>query len=257
MEKQFNIDLTGKPEHGFKPKHSTTTASLLLQSLLARATDGNKYALIASLDLSAAFDVVNVGLLIKRLKIIGLPDDLIELDSKWLTTRYLYVMIDGLNSYVYESNVGTVQGSILVPILYAMFVSPLFDQTNLTLYADDNYIVRWNTVLQLLVEDMERSLEMITKWLRQSGLKVNDAKIEICLFHRNDPRPIELNINLNLLKSKEHMSILGIIFDSKLQWHLQINNAIKKSRQALHAISQIKRYFTSNELLSIITSSYF
>ena len=142
---------------------------------------------MASLDLSAAFDVVNVELLLKRLRIIGLPMDLIDLVSKWLTTRYLYVTIDGVNSYMHETDVGTVQGSILSPILYAMFVSPLFDLVDLTLYADDNYIVRWNTVLQLLIDDMCRSLEMITKWLRQSGLKVNDAKTEICLFHRNDP----------------------------------------------------------------------
>ena len=256
MEKQFNIDLTGKPQHGFKPKHSTTTASLLLQSLLARATNDNKYAIMASLDLSAAFDVVNVQLLIRRLKIIGLPDDLIDLVSKWLTTRYLYVALDDENSYVHESRVGTVQGSILGPVLYAIFVSPLFDLTCLTLYADDNYVIRWNANLQLLIIDMERSIEMITKWLRQSGLKVNDMKTEICLFHRNDPRPIELNINHNLLKSKDQINVLGIIFDSKLQWHLQINNAISKSRKALHAISLIKKYFSQNELLAMITSNY-
>ena len=82
---------------------------------------------MASLDLSAAFDVVNVELLIKRLKIIGLPVDLIDLVSKWLTVRYFYVTIEGVSSYIRITDVGTVQGSILGPILYAMFVSPLFD----------------------------------------------------------------------------------------------------------------------------------
>ena len=116
--------------------------------------------------------------------------------------------------------------------------------------------MRWNANLQLLIVDMERSIEMITKWLRQSGLKVNDMKTEICLFHRNDPRPIELNVNHNLLKSKDQINVLGIIFDSKLQWHLQINNAISKSRKALHAISLIRKYFSQNELLAMITSNY-
>ena len=79
------IDLTGKAQHGFKKKHSTTTAGLKLQTVLARALDGNNYALMASLDLSAAFDVVNVELLLKRLQIIGLPDDLVSPIRNWLS----------------------------------------------------------------------------------------------------------------------------------------------------------------------------
>ena len=51
----------------FKKNKSTATAGILLQSLIAKATDLNQYALMASLDLSAAFDLVNVGLLVKRL----------------------------------------------------------------------------------------------------------------------------------------------------------------------------------------------
>ena len=91
LNKDNNVDLTGKPQHGFKPKHSTTTASIILQSLLVRATNDDMYAMMASLDLSAAFDVVNVERLIKRLMIIGLPVDLIDLVRNWLMTRYLYV----------------------------------------------------------------------------------------------------------------------------------------------------------------------
>ena len=66
-------------EHGFKKNKSTTTLGLKLQSLLARALDENNYALLASLDLSATFDAVNTKLLLKRLKIIGLPKDILDL----------------------------------------------------------------------------------------------------------------------------------------------------------------------------------
>ena len=212
--------------------------------------------MMASLDLSAAFDVVNADLLIKRLSIVGLPTDLIELVSKWLTTRYLYVTIDDVNSFVHTSDVGMVQGSILGPILYAIFVSPLLDLAKLTLFADDNYVVRWNKMLHLLIRDMERSLEMITKWLRQSGLRVNDLKTEICLFHRNDCQLIEITVNESRIKSKSNMNVLGVSFDSKLQWHSQVSNTVKKAKKALHAIYLIKKYFTSKELLNIITSNY-
>ena len=54
-----------------KEKKSTATAGVLLQSLIARAADENNFVLMASLDLSMAFDLVNTELLIKRLKIMG------------------------------------------------------------------------------------------------------------------------------------------------------------------------------------------
>ena len=181
LEKLNNIDLTGKAQHGFKRKHSTTTAGLTLQSLLARALNEDNFALMSSLDLSAAFDVVNIELLPKKLQIIGLPDDMINLISNWLTERYFYVSIEGENSFIHMSNVGTVQGSILGPILYAIFVSPLFDLAKMTLFADDNYVIHWNRDLALLIVDMQRTIELITKWLRQSGLRVNDGKTEVCL----------------------------------------------------------------------------
>ena len=96
---------------------------------------------MASLDLSSALDVVNMDLLIKRLIIIWIPDDIVSLISVWLKNRSFYVMVGEDSSDVHLLDAGTVQGSILGPILYAIFVSPMFDLAKMTLFADDNYLV--------------------------------------------------------------------------------------------------------------------
>ena len=49
---------------------------------------------MASLDLSSAFDMVNVDLLLKRMKLMGLPDNLVSLIEIWLKNRSYYVAID-------------------------------------------------------------------------------------------------------------------------------------------------------------------
>jgi hypothetical protein len=87
--------------------------------------DMDSYVACSSLDLSAAFDLVNLDLLIKRLIIMGIPDDVIQLQEIWLRQRYFYVKANGKNSTILENNVGTIQGSILGPILYALFIRPL------------------------------------------------------------------------------------------------------------------------------------
>jgi hypothetical protein len=143
------------------------TLSSHLQSIIGRALDEDNFVLVASLDLSSAFDVVNVDLLLKRLHCIGMPTDIIQLISIWLKERSYYIIINGNNSTLFDLLSGTVQGSVLGPVLYAIFVSPIFDIEFLLAFADDNFIPRINHSKMNIIEDMSRSLDNITKWLKK------------------------------------------------------------------------------------------
>jgi hypothetical protein len=112
--------------------------------------------------------------------------DVVDLIKIWLDDRSFYVLVDGKNSKLMKLDCGTVQGSILGLILYAMFVSPLFDLHDLTNFADDNFIIRWSSCTTGLCINIERSLESISVWLKGSGLAVNESKTELCLFHQLD-----------------------------------------------------------------------
>jgi hypothetical protein len=182
IQDENECDITGQNQHGFKCKRSTSTLSSQLQSIIARALDEDRYMLLASLDLSSAFDIVNVGLLIKRLKIMGMPGDVIELINVWLNKRTYYVNIDRVNSVLFDLLLGIVQGSILGPVLYKVFVSLLFDLEFMLAFADDNFLPKISLSKTKVVIEMERALDRISKWLTDSGLKVNNYKTELCLF---------------------------------------------------------------------------
>ena len=92
-------------------------------------------------------------------------------------------MVSELIRFLKSSETGTIQGSRLGPIFYSIYILPLFDMEKMTTYVDDNFIIRWNKNLTQLINDMQKSLEAITKWLKKSGLKENEIKTEICLFH--------------------------------------------------------------------------
>ena len=90
-----------------------------------------------------------------------------------------------------------------------------------------------------LVRDLEKDLEIMTKWLRDSGLKVNEAKTELCLFHRFDHHPITITLNGNMITSETMMNVLGVTFDSKLQWGAHISKTIKsKHSTSCHKIDK-------------------
>jgi hypothetical protein len=151
---------------------------------------------MAILDLSAVFDFVNIELLFKRLIIIGLPSDVVNLIRVWLMDRKFYVEVNGQFKHWDSSRICTRS------FLYAIYVSPLFDLTRATNFVDDNFIVVWNKIVGNLVNDMEKELEMITKWLKDSGLQVYMSKREICLFHRNDKPPITIKVMTNNITTK-------------------------------------------------------
>jgi hypothetical protein len=175
----------------------------------------------------------------------------------WLKQRVFYVEIDGIVSKLYDLNHGTIQGSILGPILYAIYVSPLFDLTDISNFADDNFALTWSKFKQTSITQMEAKLSIVTKWLSGSGLKVNKQKTELCHFYRKDTPPVEITLNNAKITSTFEMNVLGVLFDSKLTWANHVSKQINKANKALHAIKLIKKYFNPSEILTLPTSNFY
>ncbi len=116
----------------------------LLQSIIAKHVVKNLLAGMASLGLSAVFDMVNIKLLLS-------DSTSLEFIKICLENRSFYVSIDGKNSMLVELLCGIVQGSVLGPILYAVYVFPLFDLHKIANFDDNNFIMRWNRHMHELV----------------------------------------------------------------------------------------------------------
>ena len=146
---------------------------LEIQNKIAKALDNNEYAAVVSLDLSAAFDVVDHTLLLKRLQILNLPDKIISLLKAWLSNRKMYVDVNGKCSVFTDIIAGTLQGSCLGPILFALFISPMFEFYDGFTYADDNYTIECHKSLQTCLGRVKMKAESLMNWLKDSGMQVN------------------------------------------------------------------------------------
>ena len=258
IERRENCDMTGESQHGFKEKRSTDTAGLEIQSRIATECDLNKYVAVVSLDMSAAFDVVNHGLLEKRMKIMGIPSQLITVIMCWLSGRSFYCELNGEVSRNHNIMEGSVQGSILGPVLFAIYMSPINEIiSGLVTFADDNYQISVGLTEQEALDGCCYQANKMIKWIEASGLVINQEKTEVCLFHRNDIKVRTINIGANAIQVKQHIKILGVIFDSKLTWFNQVDNALASANKAKQALSLIARFFNSDELLKLSTAYFY
>jgi hypothetical protein len=252
IESRNNIDLTGKNQHGFKKQRSTVTALKEIQSQIATKIDEGYYIAMGSLDLTAAFDVVNINLLIRRLKNLGLPEDWMELLEAWLQNRAAFVEVSADRSMLYDVNIGTVQGSILGPVLFSLFVSPILGKTNIVAYADDTYTITSSKTKETASEELGMALTMISLWFKSSGLKVNEGKTEIAIFNKHNCTPTNVLINGTTVRTKDTIKVLGITMDTTLTWYEQVNNAVNNVQSKIHAIRKIQRFFLEDELLQLL-----
>ena len=50
-------------------------------------------------------------------------------------------------------------------------------------------------IMETAVQNVIDKTERIIKWMTMSGLKINENKTEVCIFHRNTEISIEIIIN--------------------------------------------------------------
>ena len=65
---------------------------------------------------------------------------------------------------------------------------------------------------------------------------------------------ITITIENVRIESKKEMNVLGVIFDSKLNWGPQVASAICKARKALYAVRLLRKFFNDQEMRILLDS---
>ena len=152
-----------------------------------------KSVILLLLDLSAAFDTVDHSILLSRLHDrFGVNGTAAAWFESYLTSRTQFVRVNDCRSTQRSLERGVPQGSVVGPLLYLLYASPIadiikFHKLQYHLYADDTrlYIsLRTDRSydLSLAKRRVECCVNDIDCWMVNNGLKLNQDKTELVLI---------------------------------------------------------------------------
>jgi len=253
------LDAEGLNQHGFKRHHSTTSAALEIQSVLAEKMDQGLKCLIYSVDLSAAFDLIQPNVFIQKILSSGkINHQMANLLYDLLKGRKAYVEAGEHQSATIAFPVGCPQGSTLGPKIFNLYCADLIDsisEGHLVSYADDSYVIVSAKDEQQLVEKTKSVLKNHIKWLKDNGMVCNVSKTEVMVM--NSSSLINLDIDGHQITSSNCMKVLGIVFDDALSWTTHVEKTTAKCARMLHGLKHIRRTLNLSQAKQVITSYFF
>ena len=253
-------------QSAYKSQHSTETALLKVTTDLLNATDTGHVSILAMLDLSAAFDTLDHGLLLERLKrSYGIRDTVLDWFSSYLSFRQQSVVVKDEQSVASDLKFGVPQGSVLGPILFSLYAQPLSKILvkhgfSYHLYADDSQIYKSFKLedLNAVIDSLDNCLTEISSWMSANKLKLNGEKTEVMLvgthFKTQSITLPSIHLADSEIKPSSCVRNLGVVLDSNLLMGRHVSSVRKSCYLQLRRISHIRPYLTREATSKLVCS---
>jgi hypothetical protein len=256
--------------------HSTETTLLALHDDLINAMDKQQVTCLTLLDLSAAFDTIDHSILLERLSSwFGFRGKVLSWFSSYLQDRTFSVLCSGIKSSSTGLLTGVPQGSVLGPILFILYTTPLsflISQpdnhtkpcdmpVNHHLYADDTQL--YISFRPINFSDAQSSLQnkiaLISSWMASNFLSLNPSKTEFLLIGLPQQlakihQPALVLPDNNTVTPVTTARNLGIIFDSNLSFKQHINSLTKSCQYHCRDLRRIRPTLDFETARTIATS---
>lgn len=252
-------------QSAYRRFHSTETACIRVQNDLLMACDNQRVSILVLLDLSSAFDTIDHGILVHRLRSIGVVDAACDWLQSYLEGRHQSVIIDGVQSTPVPIKTGVPQGSVLGPILFTLYLRELGQlirshDLQCHFYADDTQIYgsfHAGEMASFLVK-LEKCLDEVVKWTRSNSLCLNHEKTEALIVGTSEQlrkfTPPLIKIGTANIRPTTTVRVLGNHFDCSMTMGPHVSNVCKAGWFHLRTISRLRRVLTQQTCEQLIHS---
>ena len=265
--------------HAYRAQHNTNTALVQMYDGWLQAAEAGQMAGVCLLDMSAAFDVVDHGLLTDKLALYGFDQNALDWLTSYLGDRSQCVLIEGCLSKLQPVHAGVPQGSILGPLLYTLFTNELpevvhdhdqghvreegqgeegvswpaynmgsLENGSICCYADDTtFTITGDRPADLSFKLTER-YKVLAEFMLNNRLKLNDEKTHLLVMstsQANYKYQVTINTPLSEVKPSKSEKLLGCRVQDDLKWteYLRDNkeNLIRSLNTRLGALKRIRK----------------
>lgn len=190
-----------------------------------REIEGKKIVGAVLLENSAAFDIINHNLFLKKLECYGFDQSVLSWFESYLNNRTQTIFFNGSYSDVRAVTRGVPQWSCLGPLLYNIFTNDLplvLNKAIIAMYADDSTIYTSALTTNKLDTVLNAELQSVVEWVKRNKLVMNVSKTSSMVLGSNHTisKNPELNLRINdvCINQVHETKLLGIVIDNKLSW---------------------------------------
>ena len=153
-------------------------------------------------------------------------------------------MIGFVTIYSSIISYGVLQGSVLDPILFLIYINDLpsiFTNLKTTLFADDSTLYITGENITNMIHTTNNDLETLYTWCLSNRLTISSDKPFYMIFTNNtyDDVPPLIYHDDNIRKNNKH-TLLGITYDDNMTFKTHISNLILKLSRIVSLIYRVK-----------------
>ena len=254
-------------QSAYTKHHSTESTLLSVHDHIIKAMSQQKITALCLLDLSAAFDTIDHAILVHRLSSwFGFRGTVLSWLQSYLSSRDFVVNVKASLSEPFPLHQGVPQGSVLGPLLFILYTTPLSSLISDSsvkhhLYADDTQLFISFTAHDFAqnISYLKTTINMVSTWMSANLLSLNQSKTEFLLIGLpkqlskvSDPTLL-MPSNVTITPTDAARN-LGVIFDSSLTMSAHISSVSKSCFSTIRDLRRIRNTLDQHTAQTIATS---
>ena len=248
----WNMDLSlrvypiHERQHGFMAGRSTESAISMTTNYIEKYLAHKEHCLGVFLDISAAFDSINIDHVRRALLKHGGEPNMVGWYHNYLSHRNLFSELHHEHASC-STGVGFPQGGVCSARFWLIAFNQAIKIINSTFvegigYADDCCILMGGTDQSHMVAQVQRVINKLITWGNTCGLRFNHSKTVVVLFTPNSKKfRKHIKIDGNPIPYSKKVKYLGLTLDSKLNWSIHVKEKAIACKRFLFMVARITR----------------